>query len=378
MMESIALNLLQSNAVAPFIADPSITNTTTVPEVSSIHPSDVNDQANDLHWTEAFEYDENPETLVSGPSRLDEVSASLQRMLEDKLVFDEVSDNEEVERSDIEEGVDGMNAAIEVGDEQGVAGSGAPRPRNYTPDQADHREWFPWGDKLSCTLDILTHLPRSVFSDKQLDLLLWLLQINGVDNVPSVFTMKEDQKGLQNLVGIDTTKYNGALGHTYYVNDIRQIIAQDMANPRVRPYLRFYPEDSGRALSEAWQGARWLNKVESSLLTPMIRIGATGSHQDYYINEPTLLKDGKVCMPYRWFTRHNKFVAKAWDLELCQMDGRAVWVIREDRIREVTETELQLSLPFFEKKAQHSGLPSSHLIVSKGSTLQLNRALLTV
>lgn len=78
----------------------------------------------------------------------------------------------------------------------------------------------------SASLDILAHLPQSVFSETQLELLLWLLEINGVDNVPSVCVMKEEQKALQNLAGIDTRKYKGAFGHTYYVNDIGQIIAQ--------------------------------------------------------------------------------------------------------------------------------------------------------
>ncbi|KAG8948452.1 hypothetical protein FRC03_000718, partial [Tulasnella sp. 419] len=55
----------------------------------------------------------------------------------------------------------------------------------------------------SCSLDLLAHLPRSVFSEKQLDLLFWLLQINGVNHVPSVFVMKEDQKALQEMVGIE-------------------------------------------------------------------------------------------------------------------------------------------------------------------------------
>lgn len=76
------------------------------------------------------------------------------------------------------------------------------------------------------TLDIITHLPRSVFSDTQLELLLWLLQVNGIDNTPSVKVMKEEQKHLQELAGIDTRKYKGALGHVYHVNDIGQIIAQ--------------------------------------------------------------------------------------------------------------------------------------------------------
>lgn len=53
----------------------------------------------------------------------------------------------------------------------------------------------------TCTLDILMHLSRSVFSEDQLDLFLWLLTVNNVDNVPSVREMKRLNKLLQILMG---------------------------------------------------------------------------------------------------------------------------------------------------------------------------------
>jgi hypothetical protein len=67
------------------------------------------------------------------------------------------------------------------------------------------RQWHPWTDRIvgafihfvwgrakefqTCTLDILMHLPRSVFSHRQLELFLWLLKVNNVDDVPSVKSM---------------------------------------------------------------------------------------------------------------------------------------------------------------------------------------------
>lgn len=70
------------------------------------------------------------------------------------------------------------------------------------------------------------HLPRSVFSQRQLELFLWLLRVNGVDDVPSVRTMVALNAALQKLCGIETIEYLGKHGHRYYVNDISQIIAQ--------------------------------------------------------------------------------------------------------------------------------------------------------
>lgn len=70
------------------------------------------------------------------------------------------------------------------------------------------------------------HLPRSVFSQHQLDLFLWLLKVNDVDSVPSVKTLKSLNATLQKMCGVESLLYDGALGHKYYVNSLSQIIAQ--------------------------------------------------------------------------------------------------------------------------------------------------------
>ena len=70
------------------------------------------------------------------------------------------------------------------------------------------------------------HLPHLVFSHKQLDLFLWLLWINNVDNVPSTKSLNLLNKILQNSCGIDKLAYKGKLGHHYHVNSMAQILAQ--------------------------------------------------------------------------------------------------------------------------------------------------------
>lgn len=70
------------------------------------------------------------------------------------------------------------------------------------------------------------HLPRLVFSRKQLDLFLWLLQINNVDDVLSTKSLSLLNKILQNSCSIDTLAYEGKLGHRYHVNSMAQILAQ--------------------------------------------------------------------------------------------------------------------------------------------------------
>lgn len=61
----------------------------------------------------------------------------------------------------------------------------------------------------------------------------WALQSLGIRDVPGESTMKSMMKSLQSACGIRTRQYQGALDHSYYVNDLLALIAQEMANPNV-------------------------------------------------------------------------------------------------------------------------------------------------
>jgi len=78
----------------------------------------------------------------------------------------------------------------------------------------------------ACTIDILMHLPQSVFSQCQVDLLTWILHVNGVQDVPSVKTLKTLEDGLQKICGIETLPFTGAFEHKYYMNSFSDIIHQ--------------------------------------------------------------------------------------------------------------------------------------------------------
>ena len=140
-----------------------------------------------------------------------------------------------------------------------------------------------------------------------------------------------------------------------------------MANPRVRPFLHFYPEDTGgRVLAEACQAKRWLEEVAPELLTPMLRLG----NHDFYIHEPAMLDDGSVCMPVRCFNRvtpsgEREWYAKCWRMEVVlagpqsgQSENGDGWRVIED----VFETRAERFLKTFEELERdhgtYSNLPS--------------------
>ncbi|KAK7045374.1 hypothetical protein VNI00_007623 [Paramarasmius palmivorus] len=223
---------------------------------------------------------------------------------------------------------DGGQAGIHDEIEQGVLSDSEDSVADSEPHDEGHsrkrqrmnqdaptdNEWYPWPDRLSCTLDILMHLPRSVFSQRQLDLFLWLLTVNGVHEVPSVYQMKTLNEKLQRWTGIETLKKISPFGNVYYQNNFAQIFSQEMANPRVRPHLSHLPEDAGTHVSEARHGLRWAEEIPDDLAAPMVRLRG----KDFYIFEPSVLWNhakADYCVPIRWFTRGDEIFARCYTLQ---------------------------------------------------------------
>lgn len=151
-----------------------------------------------------------------------------------------------------------------------------------------------------------------------------------------------------------------------------------MANPKVRPYLHFYPEDTrGRLLAEARQAARWVHEVADEVLTPMIRLP---SGQDYYIHEPAMLDSGEVCLPVRWFTRMvgGKFewYAKAWRMEAIASEHAVGWQVIACNNYEVAAADLLKNFPTLKADADYHGLPNPSSILGERHRSQLRLWLL--
>ncbi|KAJ7764528.1 hypothetical protein DFH07DRAFT_376904 [Mycena maculata] len=219
-------------------------------------------------------------------------------------------------------------------------------------------DWFPWPDKETCVLDILRHIPRCSFSKKQNTAIHWGMTALGLRDLPSDRVMDDIDKALQPLCGIQSVRYSGKLGHIYYVNDLAAIIAQEMANPSVREKLHFYPEDSDPSLSQAWQAGRWREELDSDLTTPMIRIKT----QDFFIHEPTVLRDGTVCMPTRWFERGNQQWAQVWKMREYNHHGTAGWLVDSQKTYEIKSSDLLLSFPDFIRTHAHRKLSDPRII----------------
>ncbi len=120
------------------------------------------------------------------------------------------------------------------------------------------------------------HLPRSVFSRKQLDLFLWLLRVNHVESVPSTKNMTSLNKILQGVCGIETIAYEGRLGHPYHVNNLSQILAQVSRLSYTVLSLILPPENAGKHVaSRRATRSQSTNQKFSTAFRTDIKLGRT-------------------------------------------------------------------------------------------------------
>lgn len=134
-----------------------------------------------------------------------------------------------------------------------------------------------------------------------------------------------------------------------------------MANPRVRPYLHFYPEDTGKRVDEYWHASHWNKEVDPERLTPM----AVVNGQHFFVYEPLLLKDGTACMPTRWFIRNKVFVALAWTLRAISSDIASGWVVEEYKQIEVAQDLFLIGFETWSSSGSTNGLPLATQIIGK-------------
>ncbi|KAJ7208195.1 hypothetical protein GGX14DRAFT_365577 [Mycena pura] len=189
--------------------------------------------------------------------------------------------------------------------------------------------------------DILDNLPRCRFTNMQMSLVLRFAKALGAPNVPTLKGLRKMQRELQSACFKEPLKVKSFLGNIFYVNDIRDTIARDFANPAVAPKIELFPEevDDGTPISEIWQAERW-KEYAPDQLTPMF---SRGSRQ-FWIEELTLCKDGTFVIPLS-FVKCNGVLSAYVRLVSCVSGGlfhcthdSAVEVIAVDNLeRDYTE-----------------------------------------
>ena len=77
-----------------------------------------------------------------------------------------------------------------------------------------------------CTLDVVASIPRSVFSDADMEVILWLLHMNSVQDAPtSLYKVKKLQLLVGDACKVEIWHFAGQLGHTYYMVQVHSLIS---------------------------------------------------------------------------------------------------------------------------------------------------------
>ncbi|KAJ7918581.1 hypothetical protein B0H13DRAFT_2434969 [Mycena leptocephala] len=211
----------------------------------------------------------------------------------------------------------------------------------------DH-DYAPYGNKTMCYLDILDNLPRLRLSSSQLKMILWIMDACGARDVPSFNKFRAMQKHIRKTTGVRSEAHKSGLGNLFYVNDIRDLIAKDFANPEVAPHIQKYPEDvDGGPVSEIWQvkEGKW-HDIPLDELTPSILVG----HARYYIHEVAELADGRWIIPALWIVSKGKTYV---DCRVLERNNFEVLVV-ESKITRIPLDDLRLNQEALERRLAHS------------------------
>ncbi|TFK70456.1 hypothetical protein BDN72DRAFT_838978 [Pluteus cervinus] len=175
-------------------------------------------------------------------------------------------------------------------------------------------DWWPWSKKEEALIDVMAAFPRSVFSETELDATRWFAMKCGVVNLPTIRQVKSHRPKLQAYCGVKPTLKKGSLGNLYTIIDLGRVLADEFANPLIRPFIKIFSTDSGECLTEASEANKWHHEVDANLAGPMVR----HNEKDYFVNEPAIaLIGGKCCgvLPSRWFLKDGEIWARVQHLK---------------------------------------------------------------
>ena len=81
------------------------------------------------------------------------------------------------------------------------------------------------------------------------------------------------------------------------------------------------------------------------------------ANQDYFIFEPAMLRDGRFCVPFRWFTRGNVLHAKCWELRVVASEHGSQWRAIVGDGFEVSQHDLLKNFPDLQSDHELYGVP---------------------
>ncbi|KAG8781669.1 hypothetical protein FRC12_021639 [Ceratobasidium sp. 428] len=158
-------------------------------------------------------------------------------------------------------------------------------------------QWSPFPSKAMYLADTLCHSRRIHFGRTHIKAALEFARLTGGEDIPTYDALRNFQKSLKARMGDPTKKYVSSQGTIFHVNEISESIKQDIANPEVRPHMKFVPHANGKHMSQAWHGRKMVHDMPDEYLTPCVRFEG----RIFYVNELVRRQDDWF-IPLRWIT----------------------------------------------------------------------------
>ncbi|KAG8731269.1 hypothetical protein FRC12_019810 [Ceratobasidium sp. 428] len=172
-----------------------------------------------------------------------------------------------------------------------------PTASEIFPTLPKNPQWSPFPSKAMYLADTLCHSRRIHFGRTHIKAVLEFARLTRGEDIPTYDALRKFQKSLKARMGDLTKKYVSSRGTVFHVNKVLESLRQDIANPQVRPHMKFFPHANSKHMSQAWHGQKMTHNMPDEYLTPCVRLGG----QIFYVNELVWRQDDWF-IPLRWIT----------------------------------------------------------------------------
>ncbi|KAH9813910.1 hypothetical protein DFH28DRAFT_1169954, partial [Melampsora americana] len=169
----------------------------------------------------------------------------------------------------------------------------------------DH-DWYPFKKEQFIAL-LLLGLGRNLLSQRQYER---MGRLNRTFNVtlPSYKTLGRLQSGMCTRLGLHVAEWQSALSNTCYGLSIREIVAQELANPVVSEHLVFVPEYDPKTPTDRFsQSKKWREGFSRTHRVQMVTSKRAGH---FYLYEPVRGHSNDWIVPVYFFQTSGIYYAK--------------------------------------------------------------------
>ncbi|KAI7933513.1 hypothetical protein MJO29_016833 [Puccinia striiformis f. sp. tritici] len=184
------------------------------------------------------------------------------------------------------------------------------RPTGGRPEQDS--TWWPYRSQLYLLASLIIGYAQTIMSRSLYDHIRWTYKTCRLV-LPDWSTVRRSKSKLRKMIGLEVQEAKSILQTPLFHLSLKNVLAQELANPLVRPKIEFYPEQShGKNVYKLSQSRKWLEELGESDRAPMVRSGGT----DYYLFEPVQLPSNEIVVPLFFYSEGGELVAKCVKPEL--------------------------------------------------------------